>query len=320
VTIDSASDVRARAEELDARREPYVLATVVRAERPTSAKPGATAVVQLDGTIVGFVGGECAEASVQAQALAVLATREAVLLRITPEAGDGAVGPSAGPGAVVVHNPCLSGGTLEIFLEPFVPATLVVVHGDAPIARAIAGLAERLGYAVDTAVVGDDDGAGGPHGVAKIPPDADAVVVASHGHDEGAVLRAALDDGVPYIGLVASHRRGTGVLDALDLTPEERARVRTPAGLDIGARTPEEVALSILAEIVSVRPRHEGSSSDSAPAPSAAPVAVDPVCGMTVAAIESNRHLEHEGVTYWFCGPGCADAFAADPDAYVHRA
>jgi xanthine dehydrogenase accessory factor len=319
VTIDSASDVRARAEELVARREPYVAATVVRAERPTSAKPGATAVVQSDGTIVGFVGGECAEASVQAQALAVLATREPVLLRITPDGGDGGPGPAAAePGAIVVHNPCLSGGTLEIFLEPVVPATLVVVHGEAPIARAIAGLAERLGYAVDTAVVGGADGLA--VGAAKIPPDADAVVVASHGHDEGAVLRAALDDGVPYIGLVASHRRGTGVLDALDLTPEERARVRTPAGLDIGARTPEEVALSILAEIVSVRPRHEGSSSEAAPAPSAAPVAVDPVCGMTVAAIESNRHLDHEGVTYWFCGPGCADAFAADPDAYVHRA
>jgi xanthine dehydrogenase accessory factor len=213
---------------------------------------------------------------------------------------------------VVVHNPCLSGGTLEIFLEPVVPATLVVVHGDAPIARAITGLTERLGYAVGSAALG----AGG---AAAIPPDADAVVVASHGHDEGPVLRAALDDGVPYIGLVASRRRGEGVLDALDLTPEERARIRTPAGMDIGARTPEEVALSILAEIVSVRPRHE-QSPDAAPvAGGAAATAVDPVCGMTVAAVDTNRHFDHESVTYWFCGPGCADAFTADPAAYVHR-
>ncbi|HZP29102.1 MAG TPA: XdhC family protein [Acidimicrobiia bacterium] len=311
MTVDpAASDVRARAEELVARREPFVEARVVRAERPTSAKAGATAIVQSDGTIVGFVGGECAEASVQAQALAVLASREPVLLRITPEAGAGAVPEPAEPGAVVVHNPCLSGGTLEIFLEPVVPATLVVVHGDAPIARAVAAMAERLGYAVGAAAVSAD-------GSAAIPPDADAVVVASHGHDEGPVLRAALDDAVPYIGLVASRRRGERVLDALDLTPEERARVRTPAGIDIGARTPEEVGLSILAEIVSIRPRHE-HTRDAAPAPGGtAPVAVDPVCGMSVAAVERNRHLDFGGVTYWFCGPGCADAFAADPGSYV---
>jgi xanthine dehydrogenase accessory factor len=211
---------------------------------------------------------------------------------------------------VVVHNPCLSGGTLEIFLAPVVPATLVVVHGDAPIARAIAALTDRLGYAVGAVSLGAD-------GAAAIPPDADAVVVASHGHDEGAVLRAALDDEVPYIGLVASPRRGEGVLDALDLSPEERARVRTPAGIDIGARTPEEVALSILAEIVSVRPRHEHPVDTAAPG-GAAPVAVDPVCSMTVATIDSNRHFDWEGVTYWFCGSGCADAFMADPGAYVH--
>ena len=209
-----------------------------------------------------------------------------------------------------MHNPCLSGGTLEIFLEPVVPAPLVVVHGEAPIARAIAGLADRLGYAIGAALL-DRTGA-------AIPPDTDAVVVASHGHDEGPVLRAALDDEVPYIGLVASRRRGEGVLDALDLTPEERARIRTPAGLDIGARTPEEVALSILAEIVSIRPRG-APSGDATPRAATTPTAVDPVCGMTVAAIESTRHLDHDGVTYFFCGPGCADAFAADPGAFLAR-
>jgi xanthine dehydrogenase accessory factor len=153
---------------------------------------------------------------------------------------------------------------------------------------------------------------------AAVPPDADAVVIASHGHDEGPVLRAALDAGVPYVGLVASRRRGEGVLDALDLTSDERTRIRTPAGLDIGARTPEEVALSILAEIVASRPRVASDSPDPAPTPSAA-TAVDPVCGMTVAAIESTRHLDHDGVTYFFCGPGCADAFAANPGAFLAR-
>ncbi len=131
-----------RVSALRAERQPFVVATVVRAERPTSAKPGDAALVLADGTVDGFVGGECAEASVRAQALATLASGEPVLLRVTPEPAPDV------QGTVTVHNPCLSGGTLEIFLEPSVPPPLLVVHGRAPIAAALAGLAERLGWAV----------------------------------------------------------------------------------------------------------------------------------------------------------------------------
>jgi xanthine dehydrogenase accessory factor len=283
---------------LRSERVPFVEATVVRVERPTSAKPGDTALVLADGTIVGFVGGECAEASVAVQALFALEQDEAVLLRITP---DGPASLVRDPtGTVTVHNPCLSGGALEIFLEPTLPPPLVVILGDAPIARAVADLAERLGYAV----VGADAG--------PIPADAMAVVAASHGRGEAEVLTAAARAQVPYIGLVASPRRGAGVLAALDLTPEERACIRTPAGLDIGARTPEEVALSILAEIVSRRPR---VSSLAAPAPAQSsgpsPTAVDPICGMTVVAAASTLQVDRDGVRYWFCGSGCRQAFIA---------
>lgn len=271
----SAPELRARAEQLRSQRVPFVEATVVRAERPTSAKPGDTAIVLADGSIVGFVGGECAEASVTAQALAVLQQDEAVLLRITPEAPPSSLHDSSG--TVTMHNPCLSGGTLEIFLEPALPPPLVVVLGDAPIARAVADLAERLGYAVVSA---DAD---------AIPADAVAVVAASHGRGEAALLTAAVWARVPYIGLVASARRGAAVLTALDLTDEERSRIRTPAGLDIGARTPEEVALSILAEIVSSRPRHQSASTPPPPT-GGAPTALDPICGMTVAAVDATLH------------------------------
>ena len=274
------------AERLRADRRGFVTATVVRAEKPTSARPGDSALVRDDGTVVGFVGGECARASVQAQALAALASGDPVLLRITPDE----LPPEASAGAVTVHNPCLSGGTLEIFLEPTLPPALVVVHGDAPIARAVRELAAWLGCDAQPAG-GDDD----------VPAGADAVVVASHGEDEGAVIEAALRAGAGYVALVASQRRGAAVLDGLDLAPDERARVHTPAGLDIGSHTPREVALSILAEVVSLRPRPD-------PAVHLAE-AVDPVCGMTVAAVESTRHVDRDGVRYWFCGPGCEQAF-----------
>lgn len=300
----SVDDVRARSDELRARRQPFVSATVVRAERPTSAKPGDAALVLADGTVLGFVGGSCAESSVQAQALGVLQDGEPLLLRITPSMSlDNVADP---PGTVTVHNPCLSGGTLEIFLEPNVPPPLVVVFGDAPIARAVTGLAERLGYAVAPQAA-----------LASIPADAKAVVVASHGRGEEEALVAAVRAGVPYIGLVASRRRGAAVVASLDLSDDERASIRFPAGLDIGARTPGEVALSILAEIVSVRPRVSADSGVAAPTNGAAFTAVDPVCGMSVAAVESSLSSEHDGVRYWFCGSGCQQAFVANPAGFL---
>jgi xanthine dehydrogenase accessory factor len=228
-----------RAETMTDARTPFVQATVVRARRPASVRPGATALVLSDGRIEGFVGGTCAEESVRLHAARVLETGEALLLRIEPEAGEG----EAADGAVTVHNPCLSGGALEIFLEPRVPAARVHVVGDTPIALALGELGRGLGYDV------------APHAGGDLMLGADdvAVVVASHGREEERALAAALEAGIPYVGLVASRTRGESVVAALDVRDEDRARVRTPAGLDIGARTPEEIALAILAEIVATR-------------------------------------------------------------------
>jgi xanthine dehydrogenase accessory factor len=220
---------------LEAERVPFVQATVVRAGRPASVRAGATALVLNDGTIEGFVGGHCAEPSVRLHAAHVLETGEALLLRIEPGAGDH----DAIDGAVTVHNPCLSGGTLEIFLEPHVPPARVHVVGDTPIAHALEELGRSAGFDMcrDTAMSGRDA----------------ALVVASHGRDEEEALSTALDLGVSYVGLVASRKRGEAVLESLEVSDEDKARVHTPAGLDIGARTPEEIALSILAEIVASR-------------------------------------------------------------------
>ncbi|SRR6266545_2735416 len=301
-----ADDLRERAARLRSDRQPFVTATVVRAEKPTSARAGDSALVLDDGTVIGFVGGECAHTSVQVQALAALETGEPVLLRISPDADEtGAAAQPAQSGTVTVHNPCLSGGALDIFLEPCVPPALVVIHGDAPIARAVRELAGWLGF---DARLWSDDG--------DVPADTVAVVVASHGGSEHAAIDAALRAEVPYIGLIASPRRGKAVLAGLVL--EDRSRVRTPAGIDIGSRTPEEVALSVLAEIVSVRPRPSRPVRAAEPAPDA-PVASDPVCGMTVAAVDGSRHLDHDGARYWFCGSGCEAAFRASPDAFVRR-
>jgi xanthine dehydrogenase accessory factor len=172
---------------LTADHRPFVLATVVRARRPTSVRPGDTAVVLADGRIDGFVGGVCAESSVRLHGLRALETGEPLLLRLVPgDPDDGVDDETAGPldGAVVEHNPCLSGGALEIFLDPHLPAARVAVIGSSPIARAVARVALAAGYdceRLDSGLEADDDHAG-LSGTA-------AVIVASHGNGEEACSR-----------------------------------------------------------------------------------------------------------------------------------
>ena len=229
-------ELAGRADALTASRTAFAVATVVRRQRPSSVRPGDSALVLADGTIDGFVGGACAEDAVRIHALRVLETGEPLLLRIVP-------GPDEAPaqeGAVTVANPCLSGGALEIFIEPRVPAPRLAIVGDTPIARALGRIAAEAGF--DPVVYSGGD--------LEVRSDDAAVVVASHGRGEEAALERALGSDVQYVGLVASRTRGAAVRESLSVESE---RLRTPAGLDIGARTPEQVAVAILAEVVQVR-------------------------------------------------------------------
>lgn len=298
------SSVAERVADLSRARRPFVHATVVRAQEPTSARAGDDAVILDDGSIEGFVGGVCAESSVRAAALDTLSSGTSMLLRVLPD--DGAGFPDT-PGARVVVNPCHSGGAIEIFLRPVLPRPLLCVVGDTPIGRAVGELASFLDFEVQ-----------------QLPSYAGttAVVVAGLGRNEERAIRAALDAGVPYIALVASRTRGAVVLDSMNLTDAERGLVRAHAGLDIGARTPQEIALSILAEIV--RDLRRGTfpavSEDSQPASGPVTVllsasaprrAVDPVCGMTVFVDDDTPHAVVNGQDHWFCRAGCRDSFVA---------
>jgi xanthine dehydrogenase accessory factor len=223
-----------RAQQLRRARTPFVHATVVRAQQPTSAHAGDQAILLSDGTIEGFVGGDCAQSSVRKAALGALQAGESVLLRVLP---DGDVHFPEAPGACVVVNPCLSGGALEIFLAPQVPAPLIRICGGTPIADALADICGVLGYDVQR---DDSEDLAAPT----------AMVIATHGGPEAEMIRAALDAGVDYVGLVASKVRGRAILDQAELTDAERARVHTPVGLPIGAKTPAEIAVAILAEVI----------------------------------------------------------------------
>jgi xanthine dehydrogenase accessory factor len=233
-----------RAQELTAERAPFVVATVVRVQRPASVRPGSVGLVHADGTIEGFIGGVCAQHTVRIHALEAIEAEQPLLLRVV---ADGE--PVREEGAVTVPNSCLSGGAIEIFLEPVLPAPRVLVAGDSPIVAALL----RLGPEVELEMVAAHDIQDG----VLAPTAGDlAVVVAAHGNDEVATLRAGLEAGVRYVGLVASRKRGAAVIDELrteGVREELLQTLETPAGLDIGARTPAEVALSIVARIIEVR-------------------------------------------------------------------
>jgi xanthine dehydrogenase accessory factor len=287
-----------RAQQLVRTRTPFVHATVVRAQQPTSAHAGDQAILLPDGTIEGFLGGQCAQNSVRKAALGALQSNESVLLRVLP---DGDLHFPEAPGASVVVNPCLSGGALEIFLEPLLPAPRVRIAGASLIAAALRSLAPELG--LDVASVTADAG----------PRAGDlALVVAAHGRDELSALRAGAEARLPYVGLVASPKRGDAVIEELraeGVADDLLEGIETPAGLDIGARTPSEIALSILARIVEVRRGHGASAPASAEAPSEALTAVDPICGMTVIVDADTPRVEHDGETVYFCCAGCKTKF-----------
>jgi xanthine dehydrogenase accessory factor len=307
------------AKELTENGHAFVVATVVRVQHPTSVKPGNAALVHDDGTIDGFVGGVCAQHSVRLYSLRAIESGEPLLLRILPDPEHGA---AAGPGdddaspaeedpsktveladaegTVTVQNPCLSGGAIEVFLEPVLPAPRVLVAGDSPIVSAL----RRIGPELGLSLVSTADG-----GV--VPTHGDfGLVVAAHGRDELEIVRAGLEAGLPYVGLVASRKRGAAVLDQLreaGISMDALARLETPAGLDIGARSAAEIALSILARLVEVR--RSGTSGEGvtgAAGTSVRPLtAVDPVCGMTIVVAEDTQSLEHAGQTIYFCCMGC---------------
>ena len=288
-----------RAQELAGRREPHVRATVVRAQHPTSAHAGDTALIRASGEIDGFVGGNCVEASVREYGLMTLSTREPILLRVVP----GEPSRVREEGAVEVSNPCLSGGAIEIFLEPWIPEPRVLVVGSTPVAQALARLGAGVGLQMELAEGGS----------AEPRADDAALIVASHGRDEEPALTTGLRAGVPYVALVASAKRGAAVVASLDLDEEQRSRVHSPAGLDLGARTPGEIALSILAQLISERSRVRPEVTASPAVASA----IDLVCGMTVAAVEASLHAEYAGATIYFCSEGCRRAFLADPERYA---
>lgn len=291
------------------QRQPYAVATVVRRERPSSATPGNTALITGDGTVYGFIGGSCTQPEVVRHALAALADRSPRLLSFG--------GSSDGrDDMVMVPMSCGSEGRVEVHVNPVFPAPQLVVAGDSPIARALARLGEAMGYEVAESA-----------GTERAPGARLYAVVATMGQGDEAAVEQLIAARPDYLGVVVSPKRMLQVREFLagrGICGSRIAEVHGPAGLDIGAERPEEVAVSILAEIVALgaaeaRAAEEAAEEDAAPAGAPAS-ATDPVCGMTVAADGSRPSFTYQDNTYHFCCPGCRARFEADPAAYLAAA
>lgn len=289
------------------RGESFALATVVWREGPSSSQQGSRAVITADGTVHGWIGGACAEPVVVREAREVIATDSPRLLLLgRPDQFGGAVP----DGMRVVPIACQSEGAIEVYVEPVVPAPHLVVVGGSPMVDALAGMARALDWQVET-VTGLDFRAD------QATPRS-WVVVATQGHGDEEAMEQAVAANPAYLGMVASHRRGEAVLGYLadrGHPAEVLERVQVPAGLDLGHTSHREVAVAILAELV--RRRAAGETTVQVTDAAATADAVDPVCGMTVTAGPGSHPLVHEGVTYYFCRPGCRQAFEQNPAAYL---
>ena len=325
------TDILQLAADLAGRSEAFALATVVRREPPSSARVGDTAIVTPGGEFHGWLGGSCTRPTVIREALAALADGAPRLIGIVRDADSM---PSTRTGLALFPMACHSGGSVEIYIEPLLPARRLLIFGVSPTAQALARLATVLGYRVeavdpeasetlfpDVSRLVTGDASIEPPGSRQDAARCFAVVATLGQRDEEAAWAASRLQPA-YLGVVASRKRFGQIrktLAARGATPEQLDRITNPAGLDIGAETPEEIALSILAEIT----RHGRTRR---PARAAAPAAAvtdterDPVCGMTVSAASAGQRADAGGRTYYFCGAHCRDQFLAEPHKYAAAA
>jgi xanthine dehydrogenase accessory factor len=304
-------DIVEQAAELVRRGEEFALATVVWRQGPSSGQTGSRAIITRTGQLYGFIGGACAEPVVLREAVRVIESREPRLLFLGTTDVPQAQLPD---GMVYIPMSCQSEGALQIYVEPVVPALDLLVVGSSPMTRTLADLAGTLGWKARVLPAAD-----------LTEADVDArsiVVIASQGHGDEEAVALAVSAAPAFVGLVASRKRGESLLAYLaerGVPRHQLDRVRTPVGLDLGRTSHQEIAVSVLAELVQRRAAGELTVTAPVAAPAATEV-LDPVCGMTVTADDAHFPVEHAGTTYWFCRAACSQAFAADPAQYLSEA
>jgi len=314
---------------LAARGERFAIVTVVRREPPSSARVGDTALVTTSGEVHGWVGGGCTRSTLLRESLRAIADGEPRLLSLSPDPET-----EQRPGLVALPMTCKSGGTVDLYVEAVLPSLQVVVFGTTPVARSLVRIAHAMGYrveVVDQAAERSDFPeamAVSAHVPSASIAEGACALVATMDEKDLDAIEAAAALRPAYLGVIASRKRFAELREALDArgVPREALdSIVAPAGLDIGARTPEEIALSVLAQIVERR-RNKARIEARTEAVEEQREAIDPVCGMTVAIAGASHIAEANGHKYYFCCGGCRTKFLGDPARYssagttAHRA
>ena len=307
-----------KADELVMIGESFAIATVVRFEAPISGKPGDKAIIFADGEVWGWIGGGCAKPAVVKEALKALKDGRPRLVRISPSS-------SEGEGIVAYNMTCHSGGTLDVYIEPVLPKPHILIMGRSPVGKTLAKLAKAINYTVSIA---------SPESTHDTHPEVDRVqsnlnlgglkisprvfiVVSTQGEDDEEALENALRTAASYVAFVASKTKAAILLHDLrqrGIEADRLRQVRAPAGINIGATSPEEIAVSILAEIVQVNRANTTKHESAAGLPMNPQEAKDPICGMTVAISAAKYESEFEGKTFYFCCSGCKQQFDKQSD------
>ena len=319
-------NIQDQCNELRAREEPFVLATVVAYKSPQSAKPGSKAIIKPDGSMTGWVGGGCVQPIVLREAKQALQTGEPKLLTISPDAPR-----DDWNGVQSFRMTCEGGGSLEIYLEPFLPKPQLVVVGYSPVAQTVARLGALLEFKV---VVADPEANSERFPEAELVltdfslvrdhvNEASYVVVATMGNRDEEGLLAVIGTRPKYFGLVASRKKSEALFEYVRGTGashEDIAAITCPAGVDIGSETLAEIGLSVAAELTRIRrkrseqPAMQSEADGTAPAANVSDVtAIDPICGMTVDVENAKYSSVVDGKTTYFCCLRCKETFDRPP-------
>ena len=318
------SDYVKKLSELTSIGEPYVMAVVVRSKPPSSGRPGDKALIQANGKIFGWIGGGCAQPIVTKEAREAIKDGKPRLIRISPEGEE-----DHQSGVILYTMTCHSGGTLDIYMEPILPLPQLIIMGRSAVAQKLCKVGKAMGYAVLVLA---------PDAEAELFPEADSIsnnlsinqsritpqtyiVVSTQGEYDEEALENAVKMRVPYIGFVSSKKKSRAVFKYLvdsGIKEDVLEQVHTPAGLDIKAKLPEEVALSILAEIVTARrgpaSKVEDDGKEVQGTAGTMKVQLDIICGMSVDPSSTKFISEFQGKQYFFCSAHCKHVFDKGPE------
>lgn len=287
-------DVYDQFKELRAREEGFVLATVVAYKSPQSAKPGSKAIIKADGEMIGWIGGGCVQPIVLREAKEALRNGKPKLLTISPDEPR-----DDWKGVESYRMTCEGGGSLEIYLEPFLPKPQLLIVGRSPVAQTLADLGQMLDFKV---ILPD------PSDLSLVRSQIDEntfVVVATMGNGDEEGLLAVIGTRPRYLGLVASEKKSQALFEYARETgasDEDIAVFKCPAGIELGGETLAEIALSVAAQLVQVR-------RSSAVETVSVKVATDPICGMTVDVENAKYTSVVNNETIYFCCLRCKETF-----------